>query len=174
MRLCGLLLLTCLLAGGCGGDDNPTAPTTAPNTSTFNSTLLSTNEVPPASNAEASGRGTAVITFNLTRDAAGAIQSGTVDFRFDLNGFPAGTPINLAHIHNGPAGQNAGVFINTGLSASTALGLTTGAGSWEGRGITATAAQLQAIIDAPANFYFNVHSTANPGGVARGQLVRQQ
>jgi hypothetical protein len=174
MKLCGLLLLTCVLAVGCGGDDDgPTAPST-PNTVAFNATLLPANEVPPVSNAEASGRGTAVITLNLTRDAAGAIQSGTVDFRFDLTGFPAGTPINLAHIHNGPAGQNAGVFINTGLSASTALGLTNGAGAWEGRGITATAAQLQAIIDAPANFYFNVHSTTNPGGVARGQLVRQQ
>jgi hypothetical protein len=32
---------------------------------------------------------------------------------------------------------------------------------------------MQSIIDNPANFYFNVHSSLNPGGVARGQLVKQ-
>src|SRR5829696_337051 len=117
MRLFGLLLLSCVLAAGCGGDDDgPTTPST-PNTITFTATLLSSNEVPPVSNAEASGRGTALITFNLTRNTAGAIQSGTVDFRFDLNSFPANTLLTLAHIHNAPAGQNAGVVVNTGLSA---------------------------------------------------------
>ena len=30
------------------------------------------------------------------------------------------------------------------------------------------------IIANPASFYFNVHSTLNPGGVARGQLVKVQ
>ena len=28
------------------------------------------------------------------------------------------------------------------------------------------------ILAAPQNFYFNVHTTLNPGGVARGQLQR--
>ena len=30
------------------------------------------------------------------------------------------------------------------------------------------------ILTNPAGYYFNVHSTLNPGGVARGQLVRTQ
>jgi hypothetical protein len=65
---------------------------------------------------------------------------------------------------------NGGVLVSTGQSAATALGLPNGSGSYE---ITATtdAATLQSIIDNPANFYFNVHSSTNPGGVARGQLV---
>jgi hypothetical protein len=54
---------------------------------------------PAISNAEQSGRGTATIRFNLTRDGAGAIQSGTILFHYDLTGFPAGTTINLSHIH---------------------------------------------------------------------------
>jgi len=29
-------------------------------------------------------------------------------------------------------------------------------------------------VNNPAAFYFNVHSPTNPGGVARGQLVRTQ
>jgi hypothetical protein len=174
MRLFGLLLLSCVLAAGCGGDDDgPTTPST-PNTITFTATLLPSNEVPPVSNAEASGRGTALITFNLTRNTAGAIQSGTVDFRFDLNSFPANTLLTLAHIHNAPAGQNAGVVVNTGLSAATALGLPNGSGSWEARGVPVSdAALLQSIVDNPAGFYFNVHSSTNPGGVVRGQLVKQ-
>jgi hypothetical protein len=32
------------------------------------------------------------------------------------------------------------------------------------------ASRVQAILAAPQNFYFNVHTTNNPGGVMRGQL----
>jgi hypothetical protein len=160
---------------GCGDDDdNPTAPST-PNTITFSSTLLPSNEVPAIANAEQSGRGTATITFNLTRNTAGAIQSGTIDFHYDLTGFPAGTTINASHIHPGASGANGSVLVSTGQSPATALGLPNGAGSWETRAVsTADAATLQSIVDNPAGFYFNVHSSLNPGGVARGQLVRQQ
>jgi hypothetical protein len=175
MRLSGILLLTCALAAGCGGDDSPSTPsTTAPNTITFTATLLPANEVSPAvTNAETSGRGTAIITFNLTRTAAGAIQSGTVDFHYDLTGFPAGTLITLSHIHTGASGVGGGVLINTGQSSASQLGLTSGAGSWESKGVPGDAATLQSIIDNPAGFYFNVHSSTNPSGVARGQLVKQ-
>ena len=177
MRLSGILLLTCALAAGCGGDDSPSTPsTTAPNTITFTATLLPANELAPntVTNAESSGRGTAIITFNLTRNTAGAIQSGTVDFHYDLSAFPAGTTITASHIHTGAATASGAVLISTTQSAATALGLPNGAGSWEVRGITtADAATLQSIIDNPAGFYFNVHSSTNPSGVARGQLVKQ-
>jgi len=177
MKLSGLLLLTCALAAGCGGDDSPSTPsTTTPNTVTFTATLLPANEVAPnnVTNAEASGRGTAVITFNLTRNTAGAIQSGTVDFHYDLTAFPAGTTITLSHIHTGASGVSGPVLVSTTQSAATTLGLPSGAGSWEVKGVTnADAATLQSIIDNPAGFYFNVHSSTNPSGVARGQLVKQ-
>ena len=173
MRLCGLLVLTCVLVVGCGSD-TPSSPSN-PNTVTFTATLLPSNEKPQAvSNAEQSGRGTATIVFNLTRNSSSAIQSGTVDFHFDVNSFPAGTLITLAHIHTGDANTAGGVLINTGLTAATAVGLPTGAGSADFKGITGVdAATLQAIIDNPAGYYFNIHSSTNPGGVARGQLVKQ-
>ena len=177
MKLSGILLLTCALAAGCGGDDTPSTPSTStPNTITFTATLLPANEVAPnnVTNAEASGRGSAIITFNLTRNSAGAIQSGTVDFHYDLTAFPAGTLITLSHIHTGTSAVSGAVLISTGQSSASTLGLTSGAGSWEAKGITsADAATLQSIIDTPANFYFNVHSSTNPSGVARGQLVKQ-
>jgi hypothetical protein len=36
------------------------------------------------------------------------------------------------------------------------------------------AAIAQQLLANPAGFYFNVHTLANPSGVARGQLVRTQ
>ena len=35
-------------------------------------------------------------------------------------------------------------------------------------------ATMQAIINNPAGYYFNIHTALNPGGVARGQLTRVQ
>jgi hypothetical protein len=175
MRQWGVLVLSAgLLAAGCGSNNTTSPSTTNPNTIAFNVTLLPSNEVPPVSNAEQSGRGTAVITMNLTRNTAGTIQSGTLDFHYDLNSFPAGTTITASHIHTGAAGATGGVLISTGQSAATALGLPAGSGSWENKGVSGVdAATLQGIIDNPSGFYFNVHSSTNPGGVARGQLVKQ-
>jgi hypothetical protein len=31
----------------------------------------------------------------------------------------------------------------------------------------------QQILNTPSDFYFNVHSSLNPSGIARGQLVKQ-
>jgi CHRD domain len=173
MRYWGVLALAASVAAAGCGSDSPSTPS-QPTTVTFTAALLPSNEAPsPVTGAEASGRGTATITFNLTRDSAGAIQSGSILFRYDLTAFPAGTTINLSHIHTGAAGVGGPILIGTGQTSATALGLPNGAGSYEITATTADAASLQAIIDNPANFYFNVHSSLNPGGVARGQLVKQ-
>lgn len=50
--------------------------------------------------------------------------------------------------------------------------LANGSGSFSKTGIAVTAMDAQSMINSPASFYFNVHSTLNPGGFARGQLVR--
>jgi hypothetical protein len=63
-----------------------------------------------------------------------------------------------------------------GLAASTPLLLTTGSGTFSANGVVAStdaataASRVQAILAAPQNFYFNVHTSNNPGGVMRGQL----
>jgi hypothetical protein len=176
MKQWGILAIAaCLVAAGCGSDSPSSPSTTNPTTIVFTAQLRPSNEVPPVSNAESTGTGDVTITMNLTRTSTGAIQSGTVDFRFNLTGFPAGTTVTLGHIHPGAAGANGSPLINIGLSAAAPLVLVNGSGSYEVKGVTAgaDAATLQSIIDTPANFYFNVHSTTNPGGVARGQLVKQ-
>ena len=130
---------------------------------------------PGDQDAEAGGRGTTTITFNVPRDSAGAITGGgTVTFGIQLNGFPANTAVNLAHIHPGASGVNGGVLVNTGLSAAAPFVL--GGDGTGNRSITVDISQADAtnIAATPANFYFNVHTTLNPSpGAARGQLVRQ-
>ena len=51
------------------------------------------------------------------------------------------------------------------------IALSGGAGDFSKTAVTLTPAVAQEILSAPANFYFNVHSSMNTGGVARGQLM---
>jgi len=175
-RLTILAIVLTTFAAACGSK-SPTTPSANSNQVKFTANLLPSNEVPAITNAEASGRGTANITLNLTKDAAGAITAATADFTVDASGFPAGTPITAAHIHPGAAGTNGGVLVSMGLGTGeivlvngTQTGITktgqTGGGNL-------TPAVAQDIINNPQNYYFNIHTSANPGGVARGQLVKQ-
>jgi hypothetical protein len=163
-----------ILAVGCGSKTPTTPSTTNPTEVKFTAALLPSNEVPAITNAENSGRGTGTLTLHLTRDASGAITAATADLGVDVTGFPAGTPINIMHIHNAAAGTNGGIVINSGLAAGEIV-LQTGSQSGIIKsgipGVTPTLAQD--IINNPANYYYNIHTTINPGGVARGQLVKQ-
>jgi hypothetical protein len=171
MKRVFVLLTALVLAAGCSKTD--TAPAADDNRAQFIAQLLTANEVPPIPNAaEAAAAGTAHIDFHLTKDAAGAITAATVDFRVDLTGFPPTSAITAAHIHTGAAGASGGVLVNT-TTAPGEVTLTGGVGTFSRINLTVSAANAQAIINNPAGFYFNVHSSANPGGVVRGQLVRQ-
>jgi hypothetical protein len=170
MKRSGVLLLGLCLLGAAGCDDDSTAPSNLPIVLTAN--LSPASEVPPIANAENTGRGAVQITFNVTRDANGAITSGTADFHFQLSGFPSSTTIVAAHIHPGAAGVNGGVLVNTGLVATSPVTQVDGVMSFSSTGVSVPAATLQGIVNNPAGFYFNVHSPTNPGGVARGQLDR--
>jgi hypothetical protein len=144
-----LAIVACVFLPAC--DDNDTAPSAAAPI-VFSTLLAPSNEVPPVTGTESSGRGAVQVQFNITRDASGGISSATANFYFQLTGFPAGTTIVGAHIHPAPAGVNGPVIISSGLTAANTVTLTSGTG----------------------DFYFNVHSTNNPGGFSRGQLERVQ
>ena len=153
-------------------DDSPTNPSS--DIPTFTMALTTANEVPPITGAEATGSGTAVITLNITRNAANAITAATVNFSVSLAGFPASTNITIAHIHEAAAGVTGPIRVNTGL-ASGDVTLVNGVGGFVKRGINVTDLTIiDRILANPSAFYFNVHSTANPGGVIRAQLVRTQ
>jgi len=150
---------------GCGGSSS-TSP--SPSTITvFTVQLSPANEAPPITDAEASGRGTAVITVHS--------DTNTVDFNVSVNGFPTSTTLILAHIH-GPvaAPGTAGVVVNTNINATNAVNqgiASNGSGTFSVTGVSGTTADIvPQILANPQNFYFNVHSTAHGGGVMRGFL----
>lgn len=159
-----------LFVSGCK-DKSPTEPT--PVAPTFVMTLLPANENPPISNAESVARGTVTITLNVVRDGANNITSATANFQVGLTSFPAGANITAAHIHEGVPSCNCPVRVNLALTSGEVT-LTNGAGSITKNNINVTAADAQGILNNPQGYYFNVHTTLNPGGVVRAQLVRTQ
>jgi hypothetical protein len=172
LSLFGLLIFG-LVVTGCGGDgDSPIAPSPA-SSATFTAALLPSNEVPPITGSEANGSGTATITFNLTKDSAGNITAANMDVTVSATGFPAGTTLTASHIHPGGAGANGGVLVSLGLAAGEVT-FATGSGTFTKRGVSLTVDQANSIMGNPAAFYLNIHTTANSGGVARGQLTRVQ
>ncbi len=169
---------TCVMALGvfaglaaCGSSSPSTTPSPAP--MVFTAAILPANELGAIQGGETSGSGMATITFDVTRDSAGTITSATASFQCNLTGFPSTTSVILAHIHVGSSSQNGGIVVNTGL-ASGDVTLTNGAGSFQKQSVTVDPALAQQIADNPSGYYFNVHTSANPGGVARAQLNRIQ
>ncbi len=169
-RLSVIALALGVLTAGCGSSSSVANPTVSVRP-VFTATLSPASENPPIVGAEASGSGTATVTFDVTKDAAGNVTASTATFAVTLTGFPAGTPINAAHIHPGAAGVNGGVLVSTTLAPGEVV-LANGSGSFT-KVNNVDPAVTQNIINNPAGFYFNVHSAVNPGGVARGQLVKQ-
>jgi hypothetical protein len=161
-RLAIAVSLLAVGAAGCGSS-TPTTPSTF---KVFTVQISPANEVPAITGSESSGKGTAVITVHS--------DSNTVDFSINLNGFPANTTLTAAHIHPGAAGVNGGAQIGVPGIAGTVLA--NGSTTFVATGVAAAAdsataaSRIQAILAAPQNFYFNVHTTVNGGGVARGQL----
>jgi hypothetical protein len=160
-------LLAAFLVAGCE-DDNPNQPTEI--VPTFQMALLSSNEVPPITDVEATCTGNVTIRLNLTRDAAQTITAATADFTANISGCPSTTNITIAHIHEQVAGQNGIIVVNTGLNGGVGSN-----GSFTRNGINITDLSIvQRILDNPSGFYFNIHSTLHGPGVIRAQLVRTQ
>jgi len=115
----------------------------------FTSMLDGNQETPNPVVTDAKGTGWAVL-----RDDGTEIEySVTV----------AGLSSNLtaAHFHNAPAGVGGGVIHGITFTDSTSTG------SWTGFSENNISELLK------NNFYFNVHTTNNPGGEIRGQLIQQ-
>jgi hypothetical protein len=136
----------------------------------FVANLSAANEVPPVSNAESGVTGTATITLDVTRDASNNITAATARFDVQLAGFPSSTVVILSHIHEGAAGVNGPVRVDSGITPGSPIVLSDVGGNYSRSNLTVPPAIAAAIIANPAGFYFNVHSAANPNGVARGQL----
>ena len=182
MRLLAGLAVGAMLLAACGSPAAAPSPTPSPTPSpsptpqtrfVFTADLKPSNEVPPIANAEATCSGKGTFTLNTTKDASGTITAATAQFETDVTGCPADTKINIGHIHKAAAGANGGVVINSGLAAGE-LVLTAGAGKInKTQNTIADMAVVTDIIANPSGYYMNWHSTLNPGGILRGQLVKQ-
>jgi hypothetical protein len=171
-RFALIAVLACATVA-CGDDNASTSPSALP--AVFTAILLPVNEVPSVQGVESSGTGAVQITMNLTRDASGAVTGGTADFYWQASGFPGDTLVQGSHIHPGVAGTNGPVIIGANLTAAnTAAFQSNGTIEFRQTGIPVSAANAQAVLANPSAFYFNIHSPRNPGGFARGQLVRIQ
>jgi hypothetical protein len=129
----------------------------------FTAQLLAANEVPPVTNADRNVFGSVTVTLDTV--------ANTANFTFSLEGI-ASPAIILAHIHEGPAGVIGPVRVDSGLSPASPLVPVNGSVSFSRGGLAVPADVRDRLIANPSAFYFNVHSTLNPVGVARGQLVR--
>lgn len=162
-----------IAAIACGDTTTPITTGPNPNVVTFKATMTAANEVPANSST---GTG----TFTATLDTSTNI------FTYDLTFTGLSAAVTLGHIH-GPAavGVNAGTTIDfKTLAGSTfGVGLTSGAG----HGVVTLNAATQ-ITQTPAPgingdslkkllfaglTYANVHTSANPGGEIRGQIIKQ-
>ena len=135
-------------------------------TITWTAALHGGNEVPGVVTGSA---GTATVTWNT------ATRTGT--YRVDVYNLPVGA--TASHIHAGAAGVAGPVVINFTVPAggiSNDFGLSgtfscTDVVNRPAQGINSCEDFEQTMM--LNNAYVNVHSTANPGGEIRGQLVKQ-
>jgi hypothetical protein len=165
--LIGTLALVALVAlaavSAAGGTATKKGKPSLSATPVFKLNLKPSQEVPRVElRAKASGH----VTFDLTRNPAGAITSGEVIFYFNYS-FPDSVTISGLHIHQGAKGTNGGVVVNSATSESDA----------DGKGnltkvVSASPATLQAILDNPRNHYVNLHTTTppHPDGALRAQM----
>jgi hypothetical protein len=162
------------LTAACSKGSSPSGPSTpqAPRTFIFTATLLPSNEVPPVTNAEAGGQGNATITLTVTVDNSGTITAATTIFTVALSGFPGGTTLTAAHIHEGGPTCACPVKVQTTLASGEVVLGANGSGGFTKTNIATPADVATAMINTPSNYYFNVHTTTNPGGAARGVLIK--
>src|SRR5215467_140238 len=173
MKRLATVVFGLLLAAGCSSSSSTPSSTAAGTTTTrFTANLLPAQETPPIQGAEAGASGTSTMDFNITRDASGAMTAATVNFSVTMQNFPQTTVVNIAHIHTGATGVAGPILISTTVNPGEVT-LTNGAGTFTRVAVAVKTSDMQAILDNPAGFYFNVHTAANPGGVMRGQLVKQ-
>ena len=136
------------------------APSTAfavdPTQPAYGGPLSGAQEVPAVATT-ATGQGTAVIS----------ADGSTITYIVTYSGL-SGT-VNAAHIHTGAAGVAGGVILPLTAGPSPMVGTLTAA-NFVASGAVTTFAQAVAAIRAGTT-YFNLHTTANPGGEIRGQIL---
>jgi CHRD domain len=111
--------------------------------------LKASAEVPPKDSA---GTGTLTATLNT--------ETNELKYRVEFSGLTG--PVVAAHFH-GPAAEGANAKPQIPIKASSI------ASPVEGKA-TVTPEQAKDLLD--GKWYLNLHTTANPGGEIRGQILK--
>jgi len=138
----------------------------------FRAELSPLNEIPIIEGLAASGKAT--VWLHVVRNAQGDITRAAVDFGVRYN-FPGAVTVTGLHIHRGTAAVNGPVVIDSGIRGATATEDATGrAGAVRQAAVTSAdgLAVVRDLLASPEAFYVNLHTTVNPGGAIRGQVVR--
>jgi uncharacterized protein (TIGR03437 family) len=132
-------------------------------------TMLPQNETPPISGLNASAP--AEIGIYTTRNPDGTVAAGAVNFGVEAR-FPAAATFTGLHIHSGAAGVAGTVVIPTDLGTTNVVSDTGNASifRWVTVGDSAGVQALNGILQNPANYYVNLHTSDHPGGAVRAQL----
>jgi len=134
--------------------------------------MLPDNEVPPI--AAAGNSANATITVHVNRDAKGNVIAASVTFDIDYT-VTSNLTFTGLHIQNAPLAQNGAIVIDTGLSATNTVNVTTGSsrisrtvnyGTTDAAGVRS----VTGLLATPENYYVNIRTTTNAGGFMRGQL----
>jgi hypothetical protein len=168
--LTSTLVFACALAiAACSNDGNPNDPDKVPDVATFNLELSPRNESPIINDAGSDAAVSGTLVLNVTHKGDD-ISSATADVTLSFTRFPAGTVVTMAHVHEGVPGVNGDVLLPTDLAARP-ITLTGPDASFIQTGIAVDGATARRLLEHPMQYYFDVHSTQYPNGVARGQLI---
>lgn len=88
------------------------------------------------------------------------VDPETNDFCYSLWGDKIGKP-TMAHVHKGAAGTSGPPVITLTVT-----------GKGDDLCIAVDKDKLQPIVDAPGDYYVNIHNADFPGGAIRGQLTK--
>jgi len=155
-RVAWTTILVVAMAGllaSCGSDDD--APASTPSTvASYSIALAPYKEAPPII-----GRGeTGTATITVSSD-------DILNFSITVNALDSADALTAAHIHDGDAITAGGIFL--GLVDGTNISFSGGSASGS---ITLNATQVSDLLDTTRDFYVNVHSSQQGGGLIRGQL----
>jgi uncharacterized protein (TIGR03437 family) len=134
------------------------------------------NEVPPTG---VTASGIATVTALRAFDSTGKVAIAEAIFHLEYTGFDPGVIFTGFHIHNGGAGINGPVVLNTGISGTAnvpADASGTGNLTYEIPVASTDAAfatevgTINGLFTTPSNHYINIHTTTFGGGVMRDQL----
>jgi hypothetical protein len=143
----------------------------------FQASLSPSGETPdPITASMASG--SSLVRIHIRRSDTGGFLQAAVDFDTTLTVVQEQNLTNM-HIHKGGAGVGGGVVIDSRFNQGTpgqTIPVEAGGTARVIRQFIVEASNsngittIEEILAGPEGFYVNVHSSAHPAGVARGQL----